>query len=170
VANHLNDITKDNPQLVLATLTRWQENLTPERQWITRHALRSMVKAGDPAALALLGYSPVQVTISQLTVSPHPLNFGQTLEITFSLQSESDETQVCVVDYVIHFMKANGRTAPKVFKLRNVSLDGRQSLTLRKNHAFKPITTRRYYPGLHRLEIQVNGQTLAGADFELLME
>lgn len=169
VANHLNDITKDNPQLVLDTLTRWQENPTPERQGITRHALRSLVKAGDPAALALLGYGPVQVTVPQLTVSPDPLFFGHTLGIAFSLQSESDDVQACVVDYVIHFMKANGRTAPKVFKLRNISLDGRQMLAIRKNHAFKPITTRRYYPGWHRLEIQVNGQTLAGADFELVV-
>ncbi|HRQ39207.1 MAG TPA: hypothetical protein PLD25_14965 [Chloroflexota bacterium] len=170
VANHLNDITKDNAHLALATLTRWQENPTPERQWITRHALRSLVKAGDPAALELLGYGAVQVSVLQMAVSPSTLTFGNTLEISFTLQSDADARQDLVVDYVIHFVKANGRTAPKVFKLRNVSLDGRQSLPIRKNHAFKPITTRRYYPGLHRVEIQVNGQTLAGADFELIIE
>ncbi len=170
VANHLNDITKDNPQRVLDTLARWQQNPTPERQWIARHALRSLVKAGDPAALQLLGYGTVQVSVPQITVSPSVLHFGKTLEISFTLQSEADERQELVVDYVIHFVKANGRTAPKVFKLRQVSLDGRQSLPIRKNHAFKPITTRRYYPGTHRVEIQVNGQTLAGEDFELVIE
>ncbi|NJN55833.1 MAG: hypothetical protein HC804_14460 [Anaerolineae bacterium] len=169
VANHLNDITKDNPELALQTLARWQENRTPERQWITRHALRSMVKAGDPAALQLLGYAPAQVSVPQLTLTPTTLAFGDTLEITFTLQSECDEAQELVVDYVVHFVKANGRPTPKVFKLRNVSLHGRQSLPLRKQHTFKPITTRRYYPGLHRVEIQVNGSTLAGADFELVM-
>lgn len=170
VANHLNDITKDNAHLVLETLARWQVNSTPERQWITRHALRSLVKAGDPQALRLLGYEQAQVSVSALTVAPPVLTFGNTLEIAFTLQSEADEPQDLVVDYVLHFVKANGRTAPKVFKLRNVSLDGRQSLPLRKNHPFRPITTRRFYPGRHRVEIQVNGQTLAGADFELVVE
>ncbi len=169
VANHLNDITKDNPQLVLETLARWQKNVTPERQWITRHALRSLVKAGDPAALRLLGFGQAQVRVPQITLSPLVVTFGNSLEITFTLQSESDDRQELVVDYVIHFVKANGRTAPKVFKLRHVSLDGRQSLPIRKNHPFKPITTRRYYPGVHRVDIQVNGQTLAGAEFELVI-
>ncbi len=169
VANHLNDITKDNPLLALATLARWQEDATPERKWIIRHALRSLVKAGDPAALQLLGYGAAQASVLQLAVSPSVLHFGNTLEISFTLQSEIDERQELVVDYVIHFVKANGRTAPKVFKLRHVSLYGRQSLPIRKQHAFKPITTRRYYPGAHRVEIQVNGQTLAGANFELVI-
>ena len=170
VANHLNDITKDNPHLVLDTLARWQQNPTPERQWIIRHALRSLVKAGDVAALQLLGYGSVQVSVPQIAVSPPVLTFGNTLEIAFTLQSEATEQQDLVVDYVIHFMKANGRSAPKVFKLRHASLNGRQSLSIRKNHSFKPITTRRYYSGPHRVEIQVNGQTVAGADFELVIE
>ncbi len=169
VANHLNDITKDNPHLALETVARWQIQATPERQWIIRHALRSLVKAGDPVALRLLGYGQVQVSVPEVLVSPPVLTVGDSLEICFTVHSEVAESQALVVDYVVHFMKANGRTAPKVFKLRHVSLDGRQSLSLRKKHSFKPITTRRYYPGLHRVEIQVNGQTLAGTDFELLL-
>jgi 3-methyladenine DNA glycosylase AlkC len=167
VANHLNDITKDNPALALETLTRWKVDATPERESLIRHALRSLVKAGDPVALRLLGYGEMKVSIQQLMVTPSILRLGESLAIEVSLQSETDEAQALVVDYAVHFVKANGRTAPKVFKWRNLTLNGRQTLHLRKQHPFKPITTRRYYSGQHWLEIQVNGQVLAGVAFEL---
>ncbi|MBK9613686.1 hypothetical protein [Candidatus Amarobacter glycogenicus] len=62
VANHLNDITKDNPDLVLHTLQRWNDGQpSVETVWITRHALRSLVKAGHPEALALQGFGAAQI-------------------------------------------------------------------------------------------------------------
>lgn len=170
VANHLNDISKDNPDLVLRQLKRWQEQPTPESDWITRHALRSLVKAGNADALQLLGFGEAQVRLTELQVAPAAIHVGETLSIAFNLHSDSDEAQHCVVDYVLHFMKANGRPAPKVFKLKNVTLAAGDSMPFSKKQHFKPVTTRRYYAGRHRLEIQVNGRVLAGVDFELIVD
>ena len=167
VANHLNDISKDHPQLVIDTLTRWRADAGPERLWIIRHALRTLVKQGDPAALALLGFGPAQVTLHDLRLEPDRLRLGETLLLSFSLHSEIDETQNLVIDYLIHFVKASGQTSPKVFKLSTRTINGRELLQLQKRHALKPVTTRRYYPGEHRLEIQVNGQVLGGRPFWL---
>lgn len=169
VANHLNDITKDNPERVLQTLKRWNEQPTPERAWITRHALRSMVKAGNPEALRLLGYEDAKVHISGLSVLPAVLQLGETLMLEFVLHSDSEEPQQLVVDYVVHFVKANGRTAPKVFKLKNVTLAAGEAISLHKKQTIKPITTRTYYEGTHRVEIQVNGKIVAGGDFTLVI-
>lgn len=44
VANHLNDILKDNLDLALETLTRWNQDATAETKWIIRHALRNLIK------------------------------------------------------------------------------------------------------------------------------
>ena len=38
---------------------------------------------------------------------------------------------------------------------------------LEKSHAVRPITTRRYHPGRHRVELRVNGRAVADAAFEL---
>jgi hypothetical protein len=168
VANHLNDITKDNPKAVLQQLKLWLKQPTPAREWITRHALRSLLKAGDLEALQLLGFGQAKVHLSELCLTPAKLNLGETLTLEFSLHSDSEEAQTLMVDYVVHFMKANGRTAPKVFKLKNLTLPGGTSLHIRKKQTIKPITTRRYYAGTHRVEIQVNGTILGGADFELI--
>lgn len=169
VANNLNDISKDHPELVIQTLTRWHDGASEETLWIIRHALRTLLKQGHPDALRLLGYGTPQVSLHDLRIEPPLLQFGQSLRISFTLQSESAERQSLMIDYLIHFVKANGKTRPKVFKLSKKSLKSGQTIELQKKHAIKAITTRRYYAGSHRVEIQVNGQILAGAEFELQM-
>ena len=169
VANHLNDITKDHPQLVLDTFTRWREGAGPERLWIIRHALRTLIKKGNPTALALLGFNQPQVKLDNLRLEPERVRLGESLEFSFTLHSESDEIQNLIIDYLVHFVKANGQTNPKVFKLSTKALNGRESINIRKKHPLKPITTRRYYPGQHQIEIQVNGQILGGQQFWLEM-
>jgi hypothetical protein len=66
-----------------------------------------------------------------------------------------------------HFVKANGKTSGKVFKLKTAVLPPNQSLTIQKSHPIRPITTRKYYPGTHRVQIQVNGQIVGERSFEL---
>jgi 3-methyladenine DNA glycosylase AlkC len=167
VANNLNDIGKDHADLVLATLTRWSEDASDETRWIIRHALRNRVKQGDPAALRLLDIGSARVTLHDLRVEPDPVCLGDTLHFAFRLHSEADTPQHLVIDYVLHFVRANGSTGPKVFKLMTRTLEGGASLDVRKKHSFKPITTRRYYAGQHRLEIQVNGQVVGTTTFTL---
>jgi hypothetical protein len=65
-------------------------------------------------------------------------------------------------------VRANGSTSPKVFKGWKLTLGPGEQRTLGKRHSLRPVTTRVLYPGPHRIELQVNGQTLAQADFELL--
>ena len=170
VANHLNDIGKDHPELLLARMEAWSKDAGKERLWLINHALRSLVKRGDARALAILGYGPARVEMCGLTVAPEVLQFGGKLRFSFSLRSSGEDPQQLMIDYVMHFMKANGRTAPKVFKLRKATLEAGDTLRLQKSQAIRPISTRRYYPGMQRLEIQVNGRILGGADFELVME
>jgi hypothetical protein len=169
VANHLNDIAKDHPARILDLLAAWQNGASPQRLWITRHALRSLVKAGDGRALAILGYAGKGLHIEGLGLQNTTLHLGDTLRFSFTLHNPAEQTQTAVVDYRLHFMKANGQTSPKVFKLKNVALGPGESLHIEKGHPLRPISTRNYYPGRHRVEVQVNGVILAGADFDFLL-
>ncbi len=66
MANNLNDIGKDNPDMLFATAARWSEGASDERLWLIRHALRSAVKRGETGALAVLGFgAQPKVEISQ---------------------------------------------------------------------------------------------------------
>lgn len=169
VGNHLNDIAKDHPKLVIATCRRWWADGSPERRWIVQRALRTLVKDGDPDALEVLGYGSAQVELADFSVSPDPLQLGQKLSLAFTLHNPTDTEQNLVIDFVIHFVKANGQTSGKVFKLKTAVLAPNQSLTIQKSHSIKPITTRTYYPGTHRVEIQVNGHRLGERSFELIV-
>ncbi|MCY4064136.1 MAG: DNA alkylation repair protein [Chloroflexi bacterium] len=170
VANHLNDIGKDHPELLLARMEAWAIGAGDERLWLINHALRTLVKRGDQRALAILGYGPPSVALSNLKLEPSTLLFGDELEFSFRLRNLDDEPQNLLIDFVAHFLKANGSRAPKVFKLKKMRLPAGETVTIGKRLAVRPISTRRYYPGRQRLEIQVNGRVLGGAEFELVMD
>ncbi len=170
VANHFNDIAKDHPEMVLERMANWKAGASAERLWLINHALRTLVKRGDRRALEILGYGPPNVEMSRLRLSPSVLQFGNELAFSFELRNADDEAQNLMIDFIMHFVKANGSIAPKVFKLKKMKLMSGESATVSKRMAIRPISTRRYYPGRQRLEIQVNGRILDGADFELVMD
>ena len=170
VANHLNDIGKDHPQLLLKRMEAWSVDASAERLWLINHALRSLVKQGDRRALEILGYGEARVELQALELAPAVLRFGGELTFSFTLRNCGAAEQNLMVDYVMRFRKANGSTAPKVFKLKKLRLAAGETASIKKRVSIRPISTRRYYPGVQRLEIQVNGRALGGRDFELVMD
>ena len=159
VANNLNDIAKDNPDLVVETLRKWQKMKNKGTQWIVTHASRTLMKQGHEDALALLGYSSnTAIRVQRLQLNKTAIRMGEDLTFEFEVQSKSDQPQNLMIDYVIHYMKANGNLAPKVFKLAKKKLESRETLRLSKKHPFQQISTRKYYSGKHLLKIQINGK------------
>lgn len=170
VANNLNDIAKDHPDLVVTTLERWNEaEPSKEMAWLTRHALRTLLKQGHPGALALQGYGKPEIKVDHFKLASSHINLGDTLEFQFELHSDCDQSQDLMIDYAMHFMKKNGKLAPKVFKLKTLSLKADETVTITKNHPIRPITTRTYYPGRQELELLINGQSFGKQAFELMV-
>jgi 3-methyladenine DNA glycosylase AlkC len=168
VANHLNDITKKDPELVLDRLQTWQQQDQQRRDeldWMTAHTLRGLVKSGHPQAMKMLGYDPD----AEIAVGVHVkglARIGDALE--FSVDLTGAEGQPVLVDYIVHFQRPGGKTTAKVHKLKQAVLKDGQ-LLLTKRHKLKAdATTFKLVPGAHRLEVQVNGKICAGVDFELL--
>lgn len=170
VANNLNDIAKDHPDLVADVAARWMKGADKNRQRLIRHGLRTLIKQGHPKALAALGYGEARVELGKLSVLTPGVQYGSALEFEVELHSKAAEDQKLVIDYVIHHRKANGTLAPKVFKWATITLPAGASHQARRKHAIRPITTRRYYPGLHRVEVVANGKSLGLADFTLSMD
>jgi 3-methyladenine DNA glycosylase AlkC len=166
VANHLNDIAKDHPLLVIRALKSWKREpecrQAPHFQFVLKHSLRSLVKQGHVDALALLGVDHnVRVAVRNFRVSPEKVRMPGHLELSFELQSKETRSQKIIVDYVIHYRKKNGELSPKVFKLKTLVLKPGEKISIQKKHPLKKITTRVYYSGLHQAEIQVSGKRLA---------
>jgi len=166
VANHLNDVCKDHPDRALAMAARWAEGATRHRKWVVRHGLRTLLKAADPQALALIGRPPVDVEVLDLSAAESVAD-GERLPFRVTLHNRGDSPAPVRADYLLHLVKKNGTRRPKAFSLGDFTLAPGERRQLERNHDFKPISTRRYYSGTHRIEVRINGQPGAGVDFEL---
>ena len=169
VANNLADIAVDHPDLVIRVCRGYLSERSKGREWIARRATRNLIKSGHPGVWSLHGLEDQpKLRVEGLRVEPSRVRLGEGFAIDFDLVSESEASQRLVVDFVVHHVKASGKTSPKVFKLSELSLPPQSRLPLSKNHAFRPITTRTYYPGVHRIEIQVNGERHSEVQLELM--
>lgn len=168
VANHLNDVSKTNPELVLETLTQWKKDNNQEEkemEYITKHALRTLLKQGNPNALCMLGYQAFsgegEVNISLVK---NKIKLNEYLE--FDLVLNLSNPQRLLINYAIHFLNGRGGFSKKVFLLKNIQ-HPKQKEVLSKKHSFKTMTTRTLYSGIHHIEIQVNGVTCCTEEFTL---
>lgn len=168
VANHLNDVAKDHPELVLDTVAAWDRS-DPHTTWIVRHGLRTLVKKGHPRALALLGAGEAPRLHAAFRASPARIQLGDTVTFSATLTAEADAgPQSLIVDYVVHYARASGRASEKVFKWTTIELAPGQTITLTKRQTIRDFSTRRHHPGRHRVELQVNGLRLAETAFTLV--
>ena len=170
VSNHLNDIAKTQPNLVLDALERWKtkgKQDLAELQWMSRHALRTLVKQGNPQALKFLGFNPnPKIEVAQFAFKRTKIKPGEAIEFSFTATALRDEA--LMVDYVIDFVKANGRLSPKVHKLKQIRLQKGESATIRKRHVLRAnATTYTLYPGTHRVTLQINGKPFGTESFLL---
>jgi 3-methyladenine DNA glycosylase AlkC len=168
VANHLNDITKDHPDWVLDLIEGWSlEN--KHTAWIAKHALRSLIKQGNQRALAVIGAGgKPEVEMIDVKVEPKVIRLGEKISLSFTVKSTVPDSQRLVIDYAIDYVKANGSTSAKVFKLKALTLPGHASELVSRGQQIKELTTRRHYAGAHAVHIMVNGERLASTSFEIL--
>ncbi|MGC9459203.1 DNA alkylation repair protein [Vibrio genomosp. F10] len=169
VANNLNDISKDHPDLVAQVVGGWLIGASQERKKLIKHACRSLIKSGHPATLQALGYGDVELDECLLDISAPKLMYGGSIQLSATIKSTMKHVKPLMIDYIVHHQKANGTTSPKVFKWRVVDIEPGNRLTIKKKHTIKPITTRVYYSGIHKVELQVNGKVVAQNEFELVM-
>lgn len=167
VANHLNDMAKVNPDGVFALLSAWPSP-SPATRALIRHALRTLIKQGEPRALAWIGAgAPAQLRVTSFLVAPSTLRLGEAVLLLAELTSVSAQPQTLEVDYAVHFVKKNGSTARKVFKLRRFTLAPGVTVQLTHRHRVEDFTTRRHHSGRHRVELLINGPCWAEGAFHL---
>lgn len=169
VANNLNDLGKVHPELLTRTCAAWLEDASKERRALVEHALRSAVKRGEPDALRLLGYGKVvSVRLQSVRFDPQRVAVGGRVAMNFTLRSQSGEPQELLVDVAVHFVKGNGNAKPKVFKMKRAVLPPRGRMDFHTSFSLAVHTTRVPRPGVHAVDVLVNGQALPAGSFEVL--
>jgi 3-methyladenine DNA glycosylase AlkC len=174
VANNLNDIAKDNPDVVLETARRWRGG-HPYTDWIIRHGLRTLIRKADPAALALFGYAEMDETATlishasiRLDSSEVPIGGNCEMHYELHLTSPGSEPVKVRLEYAVDYVRAMGRTSRKLFFLTEKNLQGELKMQGQRTLHWADLSTRRHYPGLHRITLLVNGHEAAHTSIELL--
>ncbi len=164
VANHLNDISKDHPEVVLDIAERWSVDAKPNLKRLIKHALRGLIKAGDARALAVIGFTKPVVSDVLVDVSPAVIHLGGAVTVSVTLTAGA--TQGLMMDMALIRPTKSGMST-KVFKGVSKSATAGDSVQLKKKLAIKKVTTRVYYPGEHRVDVVVNGVVVGSGRFEL---
>lgn len=168
VANNLNDISKDHPDLVLNIIERWQLNAPEKRIKLIRQAARTLLKKGNTRALSLFGnHDHVTFDITGFSTDKKALSIGDTLQLTFTLRNTHHEAASFRIEYVIYFVKANGQHSKKIFKISDSNLKPGEERLITKQHRFADLTTRKHYPGKHAVSAVINGKENAKCQFDL---
>ena len=169
VANHVNDISKLDAALAVGTIARWRalDLQTPaEIRYITKHALRTLVRHGHADALALVGFEPrAEFDLVELTTSTPRVRLGESLR--FSVKLRARAPQRLLVDYRMTYAGRGREARRKMFRLKQVQLDAGESVTLVKAHPMRLMTTRRLQAGKHTVTVVVNGRAVGELGFTL---
>ncbi|MDX2431487.1 MAG: DNA alkylation repair protein, partial [Bacteroides sp.] len=166
VANNLNDISKDHPDLVLDICERWYGH-SKNTDWIVKRACRTMLKAGNKRALILFGFGdPGQIKVEDLSFSPLGLAIGDDLRFSFKIILANEEARRVRLEYGVDYVKARGKSSRKIFQIKEVDYV-KGSYTITKKHSFKDLSTRKHYRGQHQFTIIVNGDEKATGIIEL---
>lgn len=168
VANNLNDVSKDHPQLVVEIATKWIGK-SSQTDRLLKHACRGLLKNGNSTALGLFGTSKdIPCHVSKLVCASSKIRMDESLEFSFDVTLLAKENARLRIEYKVHFMKANGHQQAKIFKISEPMFNPNQTISVNKKHAFKNLTTRKHYPGAHQIVIVVNG--IAQEEVSFLLE
>ncbi len=169
VANHLNDIAKIDAALVIQTLKKWQiANKQNKKEWnfLSKHALRTLVKKGNKPALELLGFdSNPKITVHNFNLKKTTLCLDNYLDFSFTINAQKDEK--LVVDYKIIYPTNNQKVSEKVFKIKQLNIKQNTSIAVQKKHLFRLMTTKKLYAGKHQIHLKINGNIFEKAYFIL---
>jgi len=167
VANNLNDISKDAPELVLEIANQWI-GANKNRDKLIKHALRTLLKKGNTEAMELFGFAnPKTVEISNLTIAPTKVTIGTDAYFSFSIKHSAGKTTKLRIEYAIYYVKSNGSRSRKIFQLTEKTFESNKNYTFERKQHFKNLTTRKHYTGLHELVLVVNGVDKERVEFEL---
>ncbi len=167
VANHLNDISKDNPEKALFFAKKWKNN-SVESAAIIKHGMRTLLKKGQPEVLALYGLDRVGLKINDFKINTPIVTIGAAVHFEFQIENQNLFDKIIRLEYAVYYQKANGQLNKKVFKISERSFKPLEKSVIRRKQSFKIITTRVFHIGLHQLTLIVNGQESDKLDFQLI--
>lgn len=168
VANNLNDISKDNPTVVIDLVKKWQ-NKSKNTDWIIKHGCRTLLKQGNSEVMEIFGFGSIEnISIEDFHISTPKVKIGESLEFNFKLLNNNKKKSKIRLEYGLYYQKANGTLSKKVYKISEKEYNENSVSQINRKQSFRIITTRKFHLGLHQVSIIINGNEFEKYDFELI--
>lgn len=168
VANNLNDIAKDNPEVVVDLAKKWYGE-SKEVDWVIKHGCRTLLKCGNPDIMELFGLGSIKnISIEDFQILTPEVKVGNSLEFSFNLLNNNKKKAKIRLEYGIYYQKANGTLTKKVHKISEKEYAENSTKQITRKHSFKVVTTRKLHLGLHQVAVIINGNEFDKHDFELM--
>lgn len=167
VANSLNDIAKDHPDVVLAIAQKWKGH-SKETDAIIKHGSRTLLKQGHPEILNHYGLDGKGLELTDFKILTPIVKIKDSLAFSFYIENTTSEPKTVRLEYAVYYNKANGQLSKKVFKISERIYQSEHKELINRKQSFRLITTRKFYTGLHKLSVIVNGDEKIVDGFELI--
>lgn len=157
VANCLNDVGKDNPEVLVRWVARWQGG-GAEREWALARGLRGLVKAGHPEALRLLGLAEATSLSGHWRSDfPQQVVINQELPVEVEVTNSGDQPARVLVQGVLTG-PGRGR-APRVrrYRIGAASVPAGGTATISGRLHFVDFNSQPKLPGTYELAVEMNG-------------
>ena len=166
-ANNLNDISKNHPKLVIEMAQKWKGK-SKETDALIKHASRTLLKQGEPQILKIFGYDGEGLKLLNFKLADEVVQMGKSLEFSFAINNQAPMEKLIRLEYALYYKKQNGSYTKKVFKISERNLEPNNTLEIIRKQSFKPITTRKYYNGEHKVAMIINGEESDALSFKLV--
>lgn len=168
IANNLNDISKDNPEVVLKLAKKWNGK-SDNLNWLVKHGCRTLLKQGNSEVMQLFGFGSVkEIELQKFSIQTPIVHIGKALEFSFSVKNNANTALKLRVEYGLYYQKANKSLSKKVFKISEKMYSKNSETKINRKQSFKIITTRKFHVGKHQVSIIINGQEFSSLNFELV--
>ncbi|REL33526.1 DNA alkylation repair protein [Rhodohalobacter sp. SW132] len=167
VANNLNDISKDNPKVTKSIAVRWLDT-SAETDALVKHGCRTLFKQGDMEVMNLFGFSSEKLECAEFVIHTPRVKRGDVLEFSFSVKNRDQQSRLLRLEYALYFLRKNGTHSKKVFKISEREIEPGEELSITRKQSFRPISTRKYYPGQQKVSVIMNGKESDSYSFRLI--
>ncbi|KLT66687.1 DNA alkylation repair protein [Pedobacter sp. BMA] len=167
VANSLNDIAKDHPEVIVDIAKKWS-GLSSHTDAIIKHGSRTLLKQGHPAILKHYGLDDDGILLSNFKLLTPVVKIGERLHFSFTIKNENPGERKVRLEYAVYYKKQNGQNTKKVYKISERQYLPGSGINITRAQKFVLITTRKFHPGDHQVSIIINGSEKHKLSFELI--
>ena len=165
-ANNINDISKDNPDVVISWTQEWFREGNKVQKWSVKQGLRGLLRENNKDALAILGFNQTDSIQMQWTNKLNKtVKINTIIPIEFTLKNNRDSD----IDLRMHMLlesPGKGKNLRiKNYIITTINLKGKESKFISKKFHFVDYNSTPRLPGKYTMILYCNGNEIKKKSF-----